>query len=123
MKTVIAFGFVILLVMAACSIPASTAREVFFASWPGVEGSFDRSLNVSGTVDLEVLTGSGSIEVRPGSGDRVQIHGRIRAGDNWWRSSRDTEDTVRRIEANPPIEQSGQRIRVGQNGDRDWYRN
>jgi len=108
-------SFVILAI--ACPIAAYAAAA---------EGSFDRTLNVSGTVDLEISTGSGSIDIRRGTSNRVEIHGRIRAGDNWswWRSSsRDAEDVVRKLEANPPIEQSGQMIRVGRISDRDGYQN
>jgi DUF4097 and DUF4098 domain-containing protein YvlB len=79
----------------------------------GIQGSFDRTLNVSGTVDIEVSTGSGSIEIRQGSANRVEVHGKIRAGTDWWRSDRDAEEAVRRVKSNPPIEQSGQAIRIG----------
>ena len=39
------------------------------------EGSFDRTLNVSGTIYLEVSTGSGNIDIRRGEGNRVEIRG------------------------------------------------
>ena len=68
--------------------------------------SFDRTLAVSGAVQLEVSSGSGSVTVRTGADDAVEIHGRVRA-----RSSR--EDVVREIAANPPIRQDGNIIRVG----------
>jgi hypothetical protein len=88
-----------------------------------IEGSFDRVLNVSGMVNLDVSTGSGSIDIRRGIGNRVEIRGRIRASDSWRRSSRDTEDIVRRLEANPPIEQIGSTVRVGRILDRDAQQN
>ena len=100
----------------ATSVPISAYARV-------AEGSFDRTLNVSGTIYLDISTGSGSIDIRRGAGNRVEIRGRIRAGDNWWRSSRDAEDVVRRLEQSPPIEQSGQTIRVGRISDREWYQN
>jgi hypothetical protein len=83
------------------------------------QGSFDRILNVSGTVDLDVATGAGSIEIRQGSGSVVEIHGRIHASNNWFRSDRDQQDAIRNIESNPPIEQSGQSIRIGRTLDRN----
>ena len=43
------------------------------------EGSFTRTLSVTGPVDLTISTGSGSIDVRTGSTDQVRILGRIRA--------------------------------------------
>jgi DUF4097 and DUF4098 domain-containing protein YvlB len=85
-----------------------------------VEGAFDRTLNVSGAINLEVSTGSGSIEIRGGAGNVVEIRGRIRAGDSWWwRSNRNSEEAVRRLETNPPIEQTGQTIRIGRILDRE----
>src|SRR5436190_12295144 len=83
-----------------------------------VDGSFDRTLNVSGMVNLEVSTGSGSIDLKRGAANRVEVHGRIRVGNNLFRSS-DTQDVVRRLESNPPIEQNGQTIRIGRITDRD----
>jgi hypothetical protein len=127
MKRVLRLGLLIFVIAAAvCLAPhrvAAQGRDRTF--WGGVEGSFDRTLNVSGTIDIDVSTGSGSINIRQGSTNRVEIHGRIRANDGWFRSSRDTEDVVRRLESNPPIEQSGQSIRIGQSpgGFNDWQQN
>src|SRR5262249_9448928 len=118
MKKLVHSGFVALMVLAATRPMGAYAGAA--------EGSFDLTLNVSGTVYLDISTGAGSIDIRRGTGNRVEIHGRIRAGDSWswWRSSsRDPEDVVRRLEANPPIEQSGQTIRVGRVSDRDGYQN
>jgi Toastrack DUF4097 len=98
------------------------ALPILFA-YASVEGSFDRTLNLSGTVNLEVSTGSGSIDIRRGQSNRVEIHGRIRAGDGWWWPSRDSADAVRRLEANPPIEQSGQTIRIGRVSDHERFQN
>jgi DUF4097 and DUF4098 domain-containing protein YvlB len=115
MKNAIHYACATLLLLAAvCLLPAQAIAQ------GRIEGSFERTLNVSGTVDLEVSTGSGSIDIRRGSGNRVEIRGRIRAGSGWWRwSSRDAEDVVRYLESNPPIEQSGQTIRIGRIPDRD----
>lgn len=88
-------------------------------AFPAVEGKFDRALNVTGRVDLVVSTGSGSIEVRAGSSPVVQIHGLIRANDDW-RSN--AQEKVRYLEANPPIEQTGNVIRIGRI-DNEAYRN
>ncbi len=66
-------------------------------AYPAVEGRFERTLSVSGPVDLEVLTGSGRIEVRAGSSSVVQVIGVIRARDDW-RSS--AQEKVRYLEAN-----------------------
>jgi DUF4097 and DUF4098 domain-containing protein YvlB len=74
-----------------------------------VEGSFQRSLKVSGAVDVDITTGSGSITVRTGDSETVQVNGRIRASD--W--SGDAAEKVHRLEANPPIYQSGNIIHIG----------
>ena len=85
------------------------------------EGGFQRTLKVNGAVDLEVETGSGNIDIRTGSTDQVQITGRIRA--NSWFSSDNSEEKVKRIEANPPIQQSGNDIRIGHLDDPSLKRN
>lgn len=125
MKNVGHYGLVLVMAFAtACSIPAYTKAQPGAASFrSGTEGSFDRTMNVSGTVDLEVSTGSGSIDIKPASGSRVEVHGKIRAGSDWRRSDRDIEDVIRRIEADPPIEQSGQTIRIGRIAGRDLENN
>jgi DUF4097 and DUF4098 domain-containing protein YvlB len=73
------------------------------------EGSFDRTLTVNGAVDLNVETGSGRIEVRTGDTSTVRIHGEIRAHDEFFGSG---ENRIHEIEANPPISQSGNSIRI-----------
>jgi len=85
-------------------------------------GSFSRTLTVSGPVDLEVSSGSGRIEVRAGQAGRVEVSGRI-TSSNWgiFSSRSSAEEAVRRVEANPPVEQSGSRIRVGRVDD-GWLR-
>lgn len=105
------------LVAMGCTTALTVGAQRF-----AVEGSFQRNLNASGTVNLDVTTGSGRVEVRQGGSGRVQIHGTIRVGENR-RSRRDAEEIVRRLESNPPIEQSGNTIRVGRIDDRELQRN
>ena len=73
------------------------------------EGSFQRTVTVSGSTDVDVVSGSGSIEVRQGAAGRVEISGRITANDSWgWRRSQlSAEERVRRLEANPPAQLYG----------------
>jgi len=89
-------------------------------SYGSAEGSFDRTLKVTGPVQLEVSTGSGSIRVRPGSAGSVHVVGTIRAQEGWGGGA---EDKVRRLEANPPIEQIGNIIRIGRIEDEELKRN
>ena len=84
-------------------------------------GTFERTLTVDGPVELSVRTGSGSIQVRTGSGARVQIMGRISAGSS--RDGVDAAERVRRVEAAPPIAQTGNVIRIGDTNDDPIYRN
>jgi len=71
------------------------------------EATFDRTLNVSGHVELSVSTGSGNIHLTRGSGNQVHIFGRVKTG---WGGS---EQKMREIAANPPIEQTGNIVRIG----------
>lgn len=84
------------------------------------EGSFTRTLTVSGSPEIEVVSGSGRIEVRSGADGRIEIEGRIQASDGWGRRSAVRPDEqVRRLEADPPIQQTGNAIRIGHIEDED----
>lgn len=99
------------------------ATGASLASDTVAEGKFDRTLNVSGPVDLEVHTGSGSISVRVGGSGSVHVVGIIRANASWRLDSRAAEQTVRTIEGKPPIEQNGNTIRIGRMEDEELRRN
>jgi DUF4097 and DUF4098 domain-containing protein YvlB len=71
------------------------------------EASFERTIPVSGRVELTVATGSGNIHLTRGSDNRVHIFGRVKSG---WGGS---DEQVRQIAAQPPIEQTGNIIRIG----------
>jgi hypothetical protein len=76
--------------------------------------SFDRVLSISGDAQLFVSTGSGNIHLTRGSGNEIHIHGKIHVSHNG------SEEQARQIAANPPIEQSGNVIRVGQQHEQHW---
>jgi Putative adhesin len=103
-----------LLVMLALAV-AMAASPVLAGS---SEGHFDRTLDVTGTVDLDVQTGSGDITLRTGDSSKVEIHAKIH-GSGWG----DVELHIHEIENNPPIEQSGNTIRIGHIENRDWKHN
>jgi hypothetical protein len=94
------------LVVLLTSLCASTAA--FASSTP--QGTFDRTLQVTGPVDLEVLTHSGDVTVRAGSSSTVEIHGKIFVSDRWLMGKRDGD--VQAIQQNPPIRQEGNNIRI-----------
>ena len=105
-----------LLITLACCILAITTVPAQATS----EGFFDRTLKVTGNVNLDVSTGSGNIKVSTGSSDEVRITGRIRVTD-WMGGNAD--EKVKRIESNPPIQQSGNEIRIGHIDDPELRRN
>lgn len=100
----------IALTSALCGLPASAA----------VRGQFDRTLQVSGPVNLQVETGSGSIQVRQGNSSQVHVIGHIVASE-WFDGN--AEDKVKRLENNPPIQQSGNDIRIGHIDDPELKHN
>ncbi len=86
------------------------------------DGSFDRSLTVSGPVNLDVQTDSGGISVTTGPSKFVRIHAILKAQHGWF-SSDDAYARIRELERNPPIEQNGNTVRVGFPHDRNLLRN
>ena len=71
------------------------------------EATFERTLSVNGRVELTVATGSGNIHITHGSSNQVHIFGKVKSG---WGGS---DDKVRDIAAHPPIEQTGNIVRIG----------
>jgi hypothetical protein len=74
------------------------------------QGTFDRTFQVTGPVDLAVQTHSGDITVRTGPAGSVSIHGKIYVGDHWLFGNRHTD--VSDIQNNPPVRQDGNNIRI-----------
>lgn len=74
-------------------------------------GTFERTLQVSGPVRMELTSGSGNITVRTGANHSVHVVARIQARDSWFGMS--AAEKIRSLEANPPIEQQGNVIRIG----------
>ena len=75
------------------------------------QASFERNLSVNGRVDLAVFTGSGNVHLSHGSGNQIHIVGHVKS--NWGGS----EDQVREIADHPPIEQTGNIVRIGQHNE------
>lgn len=76
------------------------------------EGTFDKTLSVNGTANLNVSTGSGYIHVTPGPDGSIHIIGHVHASMGFLGGSAD--ERVRRVTDNPPIMQNGNNIEVGQ---------
>ena len=102
--------FALLLVLALCTLPLLAE-----------EATFDRTLKVAdGPVDLEVVTGSGSIAVRSGAPGAITIHGTVR--ENCCNLFGGAEaGAVKTIASNPPIEQTGNTVRIGHLGESQRY--
>jgi hypothetical protein len=88
-----------------------------------LEGSFERTLKVSGAVDLDIATGSGAIRIQPGAGDSVRIAARLKSNGSWTSSDATVAERIKKIEQNPPVEQRGNVIRVGHFVDENLSRN
>jgi hypothetical protein len=88
---------------------AAAAAALALAAVPAraSEATFERTLSVSGRVELSVSTGSGNIHITHGLGNQVHIWGKVKSG---WGGS---EERVREIAAHPPVEQTGGIVRIG----------
>jgi hypothetical protein len=71
------------------------------------EATFDRTLSVNGRVELSVSTGSGNIHLTRGADNQVHIFGKVRST---WGGN---DEQVREIAAHPPIQQTGNIVRIG----------
>lgn len=100
----------VLFLVAAAELPAAASSE----------GSFQRTLQVTGPVNLDLNTGSGSVNVRTGSSSEVRVTGHVKV-TNWFGG--DADERVKRIEANPPIQQNGNDIRIGHTSESELLHN
>ncbi len=89
------------------------------AGGPGSSASFERSLSVSGPLRVELVNGSGSVQISAGDPGQVRIRGQVRA--SCWVFG-DVRRRVGEIASNPPIERQGNLIRVGSGRARDLMR-
>ena len=92
-----------------CAMPA-------LAGVPAADASFDKTLTVGGPVQLELATGSGDVQIKAGPNGKVHVHGEIWSS---WSLFGDSKKRIEDLLANPPVQQSGNTIRVGKDGLRD----
>jgi hypothetical protein len=92
-----------------CAAITSLVALAVMATVPAraTEATFERDLTVTGRVDLTVSTGSGSIHLTSDPAGRVHIFARVKSG---WGSS---DEMVQQIAAHPPIQQTGNIVRIG----------
>jgi DUF4097 and DUF4098 domain-containing protein YvlB len=93
------------LLLTAAVLVAAAALAT--ASVHATEATFERNLNLNGKVELTVATGAGSIHITHGTGNQVHVIGHVKSG---WGAD---DDRVKQIAANPPIEQTGNIVRIG----------
>src|ERR1700720_2328848 len=86
------------------------ACTLALASTP--QGTFARTFQVSGPVDLEVQTRSGDITVRSGPAGTVSVREKIFVGDHWLFGGDRRSGEVHEIEQNPPLRQQGNSIHI-----------
>ncbi len=101
----------------------STAVLTFAAAtsaW-AVQDTFDRTLNVGSTPNVNVATGSGYIRLHPGSDSQIHIVGHVHASQSWFGTDRDSR--IQQIVNNPPIFQSGNDITIGERHSGEMFRN
>src|ERR1700723_2562137 len=101
--------------LVAITLAAMFICSAAFASTP--QGTFEKTFQVSGSVNLEVQTHSGDIVVRNGPAGSVSIRGKIFVGDHWLAGNRHSE--VAEIEQNPPLRQDGNSIHIDYVNARD----
>lgn len=97
------------LVLATAALALATVPAL------ATEATFERTLTANGRIELSVGTGSGHIHLTQGASGKVHVFARVKS--NWGGS----DEQVRQIAANPPIEQTGNIIRIG--GRHENYHN
>jgi DUF4097 and DUF4098 domain-containing protein YvlB len=80
------------------------------ANGPSVDGSFDRSYNVTGHTRMDIGTASGDITITGSADGKVHVHGDIKASGS---GQQDAQKRLADIEANPPVEQTSEGLRIG----------
>jgi DUF4097 and DUF4098 domain-containing protein YvlB len=87
------------------------------------QGTFERTLSVGASPTVTVTTGSGNINLRPGSDNQVHIVGHVHTGSMGWLSGSSPESRIQEIVNNPPIVQSGNDITIVEHHNSDLFRN
>jgi DUF4097 and DUF4098 domain-containing protein YvlB len=104
---------------------AATAASLALAASTALpaDANFDRTLNVSGSPNVSVSTGSGYIKLHPGSGNQVHIVAHLHSSHGWMSGGSDVDSRIQQIVNNPPIVQSGNDITIGERHNNDLFRN
>ena len=77
---------------------------------PTVSGSFDRSLDVSGPIRLELNNVAGNVSIVGSADGKVHVHGDVRVSGMGFGNPQARLDS---IISNPPVELKGDTLRIG----------
>jgi len=99
---------------AALALAAGASLAVIGCAPEPVLGSFERTLEVAGPVDLTVRTIAGSIAIRAGDSTSVRVIGRIAVSTGWYAGDAAAQEHLRRLQSEPPVEQNGNTILIGE---------
>jgi hypothetical protein len=102
----------------AAAILTLTGATAFAA-----DTSFDRTLNVSGSPNVSVSTGSGTIHLHPGSNNQVHVVAHLHSSHGWMSGGSDVDSRMQQIANNPPIIQNGNDITIGERHNNDLFHN
>lgn len=95
-----------ILVLSALLLPALAAADS--------HNTFEQELDVPDALHLEVMAGSGSIDIDTGPGGRASIVGKVRVNrGGLFRRGGNADEIIRQVVENPPIELSGDTLTVG----------
>jgi DUF4097 and DUF4098 domain-containing protein YvlB len=93
--------------LAACTVLMIASGCV---NGPKVNGRFDRTYTVTGHTRLEISNASGDVSITGSADGKVHVHGDVQASGS---GQQDAQKRVSDIEANPPIEQTPEGLRIG----------
>ena len=94
---------------------------VWAADVLAADGAFEERLSLDGPITLEVSTGSGRIEVRPGPAGEAFVRGEIKVNKKGFFGGRrgDKDEIVQAVMDNPPIGLKDGHLEVGRFEDRN----
>jgi len=111
-----------ILALVAIAVVGGLIAQGFRAAEATLEATFERTLPVSGPVQIDATTSSGAIVVRVGDPDSVRVVGKIDVRVRRGRKVADVTERLRQLEANPPIERDGETLRIGNGEDESLRR-
>lgn len=83
------------------------------------DGTFQRTLTVTGTPTIVVMTGSGDIHVSQGTPTQVAITGKVHLSH--WKRNSEVERDIQQFLKDPPVHQTGNTIDIGEEEETSPY--